>query len=284
MNSVDIAILIVFGISCLAGFMRGFTREILGLFTWFGSTLATYMAVPLMGGIARGHIANPMIADAVTAVVLFIIFLIIFSLISGAVSNSVKRSNLGSIDRALGVSFGIVRAVVIVCSIEILFSTFTLRPNQSSTIQMARFTPMIRRAADNLIIWLPQNVREFIATQQSESMSKTQPNVPTLNPKADSLENILANAAQNIVTDSIINNQSQAVQNFLSPNQPTPSHQSQTQPNTVVLMPPKTSEDTEKTAESLANLTPQAMDVKGNDGDYNKRQRRDLDRLVQINQ
>ena len=283
MNSMDIAILIVFGISCLAGFMRGFTREVLGLFTWLGSTLATYMAVPLMGGIARGHIANPMIADAVTAVVLFIIFLIIFSLISGAVSNTVKRSNLGSIDRALGVSFGIVRAVVIVCSIEILFSTFTLRPNQSETIQMARFTPMIRRAADNLIVWLPQNVREFIATQQSESMSKTQPNAPILNPNNDSLENILSNAAQNIVTDNVVNSQSQAVQKFLNPSQP--NQQVPTpQPNAVVVTSPKQPEDTEKTAESLANLTPQAMDVKGNDGDYNKRQRRDLDRLVQINQ
>lgn len=281
MNSVDIAILIVFGISCLAGFMRGFTREILGLFTWFGSALATYMAVPLMGGIARGHIANPMIADAATAVVLFIVFLIIFSLISGAVSNSVKRSNLGSIDRALGVSFGIVRAVVVVCSIEILFSTFTLRANQSDTIQMARFTPMIRRAADNLIIWLPQNVREFIDTQQLESMSKTQPNAPALNPNTNSLENILTNAAQNIVTDSVVNNQSQAVQKLLNPTQPTPTAP-QPQQNAVVATPPP--EDTEKTAESLANLTPQAMDVKGNDGDYNKRQRRDLDRLVQINQ
>ncbi len=68
MNSVDIGILVIFGISCLAGFMRGFTREILGVFTWVGSAVATYIAVPLLGGIAKGYIANPMIADAVTAV------------------------------------------------------------------------------------------------------------------------------------------------------------------------------------------------------------------------
>lgn len=280
MNSVDIGILIVFGISCLAGFMRGFTREILGLFTWFGSALATYIAVPLMGGLARGHIANPMIADAVTAIVLFIIFLIIFSLISGAVSNSVKRSNLGSIDRALGVSFGIARAIVVVCGIEIILSTFTLRPHQSEMIQHARFTPMIRRAADNLIFWLPQSVRDFIATQQSESMAKTHHDAPILTPHSESVEKIISNAAQNMVTDHIVNNQVESIEKLLNPNQPAP----QQQPNTVVAQPLKPKEDPEKTAESLANLTPQAMDVKGNDGDYNKRQRRDLDRLVQINQ
>lgn len=284
MNSVDIGILIVFAISCLAGFIRGFTREILGLFTWFGSALATYIAVPLMSGLARSHIANPMIADAITAIILFIVFLIIFSLISGAISNSVKRSTLGSIDRALGVSFGIVRAVVVVCGIEIILSTFTLRPHQSEMIQYARFTPMIRRAADNLIFWLPQNVRDFIATQQSESLAKMHNDAPILTPHSESVEKAISDVAQNMVTNHIVNNQVESIEKLLNKNQNTNQPAPQKQLNTIVAQSEKPKEDPEKTAESLANLTPQAMDVKGNDGDYNKRQRRDLDRLVQINQ
>lgn len=281
MNSVDIGILIIFGISCLAGFMRGFTREVLGLFTWVGSSFATYIAVPLLGGVARGHISNPMIADAVTAVVLFILFLIIFSIISGALANSVKRSSLGSVDRSLGVSFGIVRSIVIICSAEIILSTFTLRQNQAEVIQNARFTPMIRRGSDNLIHWLPQNAREFIATQQSEAMAKIAPHQH----QEKSIEDTVTNAIQGVVAETIVKNQPEHLQKLLQPAQGQSAqgqHRMATNPQNSIAAKPE--EDTEKTAESLAKLTPQAMDVKGKDGDYNTRQRRDLDRLVQINQ
>lgn len=281
MNSVDIGILIIFGISCLAGFMRGFTREILGLFTWAGSVFATYIAVPLLGGVAKSYIANPMIADAVTSVVLFILFLIIFSIISGALANSVKRSSLGSVDRSLGVSFGIVRSIILICSAEIILSTFTLRQNQAEVIQNARFTPMIRRGSDNLIQWVPQNVQEFISAQQSEAMAKMTP----LNQASKPIEDIVTTAIQGVVTETIVKNQPEHLQKLLQPSQGHPPQvQHHSAANSQNGTAAKTAEDTEKTAESLAKLTPQTMDVKGKDGDYNTRQRRDLDRLVQINQ
>ncbi|WP_032112616.1 CvpA family protein [Candidatus Paracaedibacter symbiosus] len=279
MNSVDIGILVIFGISCLAGFMRGFTREILGVFTWVGSAVATYIAVPLLGGIAKGYIANPMIADAVTAVVLFIFFLIIFSIISGALANSVKRSSLGSVDHALGVSFGIVRAVVIICGTEIILSTFTLRPNQPETIQNARFIPMIRHGADSLSLWLPHKVREFITTQQAESGAKNPPHHPQ-NPHVKSLDEIVSTSLTDVVAEKMMQGQPEHVRKLLQPKQ----QQSQAVTAPQATLAPKPEEDREKTAESLAKLTPQAMDLKGADGDYNTRQRRDLDRLVQINQ
>lgn len=287
MNAVDIGVLIVFGISCIAGFMRGFTRETLGLFTWLGSASATYLALPLMGGIAREHITNPMIADAVSSVILFIIFLIIFSLVSGAIANSVKRSRLGSIDRALGVVFGIIRAVVMICGVEIILSTFTVRTHQSETIQHARFTPMIRRGADNLAFWLPANIRDFVAMQQSESLARTPPTpITPVSPPSEnqSVENIIATAVHGAVTENLAKNQPDHIKKLLNSSTAAIQQQSQTPPTAAIIQTPKPPEDTEKTAESLANLTPQAMDVKGKDGDYNQNQRRSLDRLIQINQ
>lgn len=284
MNTVDIGVLIVFGISCIAGFMRGFTRETLGLFTWVGSASTTYFVLPLMGGIAREHINNPMIADAVSSIILFIIFLIIFSLISGAISNSVKQSRLGSIDRALGVVFGITRAVVMICCVEIILSTFTLRSQQSETIQQARFTPMIRRGADNLAFWLPHNIREFVAMQQSESLARLPAATPSSPAAPQSMENIIMDAVQDAVAENLAKNQPEHIKDLLNSRATGVQKKSQDLPTAVVVPAPKALEDTQKTAESLANLTPQAMELKGKDGDYDKRQRRALDRLVQINQ
>lgn len=283
MNAIDIGILIIFGISCLAGLLRGFTRETLSLFTWAGSAFATYITVPLCSGITRGYIANPMIADAVTAAILFIIFLILFSLISGAIADSVRKSSLGGIDRGLGVMFGIIRAVIMICSIEILFSTFTLRPHQSATIQQARFTPMIRRGADSLTTWLPHSAQTFILTQQAEAHAKagtaSAGSSTPPSPSPLTVDSILNEAVQSVVGEG--------KNGPVSPSAPfkkiiVPA------PKTEPAAPPPPSlpkaEDPEKTAENLAQLTPQTMTTKNQDGDYNKRQQRELDRLIQINQ
>lgn len=279
MNIIDIGILIIFGISCLAGLMRGFTREILGVFTWAGSIAATYIALPLVGGFARGHIANPVIADTITAIVLFIVFLILFSIVSSALANSVQRSSLGSVDRALGFFFGIIRSVVIVCAIEIILSTFTLRPNQPEAIQNARFTPLVHRGADSLIAWLPQELRTFIAKQQADSGAKNSQSA-SQNPRIKSIEGIIANDLNHIVAERIMEGQPKQFKNFLQSG----SASEKTMPPSHKATSPDTEEDRDKIAESLAKLTPQAMELKTRDGDYNKRQRRELDRLIQINQ
>lgn len=284
MNSIDIGILVIMSISCLMGFWRGFTREILGLFTWLGSVVATYIAIPIFGGIARSYISNPMLADTATAVVLFIIFLIIFSIISGALSNSVKSSSLGGIDHALGFSFGIVRGVIVICGLEIIISTFTIRQNQSETIQNARFTTMVRHGADSLTHCLPQSIQQFIISQQTESIAKSahQP-APS---QQETLNNIVAGALKDTVTKKL-KTPEEIKKLILSPQQPSHGQQhraAQNTPPATVTSPRIQEEDREKTAESLAKLTPQATVKEGADGNYDKRQRRDLDRLVQINQ
>lgn len=281
MNSIDIGILVIMGISCLIGFWRGFTREVLGLFTWLGSAIATYVAIPIFGGVARAYISNPMIADAATAVVLFIIFLIIFSIISGALSNSVKSSSLGGVDHALGFSFGIVRGVVVICGLEIIISTFTLRQNQSQGIQNARFTSMVRHGSDNLIHLLPSSFQEFIVNNQTESLAKAAQHTAAQHPQ-ETLNGLVAGAVKEAVVDNLKN--PETMKKILAA-QPQTQPSSLTQhPHTTPLLAPTPEEDREKTAESLAKLTPQAVKKEGDDGKYDKRQQRGLDRLIELNQ
>ena len=58
-------------------------------------------------------ISNPTIRIAVAFVVLLLIGLLLFALVGLAVSNLVKKAGLSSMDRTLGVFFGLLRGIVV---------------------------------------------------------------------------------------------------------------------------------------------------------------------------
>lgn len=274
MNSVDIAILAIMGISCLTGIMRGFTREILGLFTWIGSAFAAYLTHPLATEYARQHISNPMIADGLSAVVLFIVFLILFSIITYNISSSIKGSFVSSIDRGLGLAFGVIRGSVIICSAEIAFSLFFPREIQSESIKSARFVPMTQRGADELLLMLPANWRNMLDQQSKNLQNATKTAVPA----AQLLTPIIASPAPTDTTPA---------QQGAQDTQPNPQNETLAQQPSLGSTPlPKTSPrqvtplDRDKAADSLSDLKPMAADIKGKEGTYDTRQQRELDRLI----
>lgn len=270
MNNVDFAIIVIMGLSCIFGLIRGFTREILGLFTWAGAGASTYFLVPMLGGIARDHIANPMIADTITAVLLFIVLLIVFSVISGLIANTVKQSNMGGVDRSLGFAYGIARGGVVVCIIEIAFSVVVARPQQAASIQEARFTPLVRRGADSLMTFMPQKALDMIASQTVKAVDKAQQQVQEQ--VTQQVQDLMQNPGQPLTSPSSLTNPALQLPEQVSTKQIPPAQSV------------KTPEDSEKTVESLALLTPHAAASKNIDGDYNKHQKRDMDRLIQATQ
>jgi len=257
MNSIDLAVLGVMSLSCLIGIIRGVTKEILSVFTWVGSAYAAYTFYPMASGLARGHIANPMIADGVTGAVLFIIFLVLFGVVTVAISNAVKDSMVGGLDRSLGLAFGIFRGVFILCVVEIGFSLFVQREKQSETVQNARFITMVRNGSDEIVSMLPLSVRDMIMTQTQ----KIQGIAP------------MSGTVQDLVIPQPMVQPQQPHQNLMNGLAP---QRSQT------IMQPVAPIDPEKAAEGLSMLRPQAQTSKI-DG-YDNRQQRELDRLIETSE
>lgn len=298
MTGIDFAILGVLLSSILMGLWRGFTRELLGLFTWAGSAAATYFTLPLARGIARSHIANPQIADTLTVVVLFIVFLIIFSITSNIIASAIRNSTLGGIDRSLGLGFGILRGVILICIGEVILTAVTPRPSQGPSIQNARFIHFARRGGDTLMAIIPDNWREQLNTLALKPVD-TQPKASPVGPDlSDQAQNILNLLDQQKNAPSSNHSSQQPGSPPSAPNAANPPHQGSA-PSALggVIVPhispqataagvptarsvPIPVEDPQKTAESLANLRPQAIDTKKEDADYDVRQRRDMDRLI----
>lgn len=298
MNGIDIAILVIMGLSCLMGIIRGLTKEVLGLFTWAGSAFAAYMTYPLASVFARQHIANSMIADSITGIVLFILFLIIFSIITFNISNAVRSSSIGGLDRGLGLAFGVIRGSVLICAAEIAFSLFINREAQSESIQSARFIPMVRRGSDEILTTLPTQWREMLdqQTKNLQNLGTSLQSTPTqlLTPIAPATP---STGGMSSGTNGGVPTPNGGVQSQSTPPQQTqkrpPAHDTppalqQSMGNTPANQTPapgagyriRTPMDRDKTADSLSDLKPSAADIKGSEGIYDKRQQRELDRLI----
>jgi membrane protein required for colicin V production len=313
MNKIDIAILAIMGISCLMGVVRGITKEILGFFTWVGAGAAAYLTYPHVAVFARDYIANPMIADGVTGVVLFILYLIIFSIITFNISNAVRGSAVGGLDRGLGLVYGVVRGYILLCAIEIAFSLFISRETQSETIQSAQFVPIIRRGSDELVALLPTKWRETLdqQTRKLQAMGTQAEKDPgqllaPITPKEGGEQNKGANgylsegsgessqfspASGRKEQGSISEGRQGAI--------PLERHSysgvssgarggdsgrgmmSPAQTSTVSGKSKMSPMDREKAAESLSDLKPSRVDIKGDEGVYDKHQQRELDRLIE---
>lgn len=187
-NSVDLAILIIIGLSILIGVLRGATREVLGIAGWIGAFAIVFYGLPLFRPLGRQYIQSPMIADAVVAGILFICSLAVFILISRLISSSVKGSIFGSLDRSLGLVFGFVRGVVFICVGFLLLSLYYSPAQIPEIIRSARFTPWIMQGADEIKRIVPHDYLPQDLTQ------------PTINPldAKDLIENSLPSLEETV--------------------------------------------------------------------------------------
>lgn len=175
--SFDIIILFLLFLSCLIGTIRGFTREVLSLFSWAGAATGTFFIFPFLKSLARTYIQNTFLADGVTIITLFIIILIILNLISHTLSGCVKKSALGGIDRFLGFAFGLPRGFLFICLVEIVSTLFLSRSQQPEGFVKSRSAPFIYKVSDFLIPLLPSTIQDLI---NKKSHQKIPINLPSI--------------------------------------------------------------------------------------------------------
>jgi len=156
-NTIDLAILVIIGLSILMGIIRGATREILGIGGWVGAFATVFYGLPLFRPFGRAYIKNSMIADAVVAGLLFILSLAVFILISRLISAGVKGSVLNSLDRSLGLVFGFVRGVLVICLAYLCMGFFYSSKETPDFVKTARFLPWVSQGATELKRLIPED-------------------------------------------------------------------------------------------------------------------------------
>lgn len=112
---LDLAVLGVVLISGLLAMLRGFVREVLGIGAWIGAAIAALAFYPLAAPYLHAWLDPGLVSNLAAGGAIFLVVLILLSIVARLLADRVQDSAAGSIDRTLGLLFGLVRGAVLVC-------------------------------------------------------------------------------------------------------------------------------------------------------------------------
>jgi membrane protein required for colicin V production len=159
-TAVDYAALGIAGLSVLVSFFRGAVREVMALSSWIGAFLIARYFAPMCSSLLPASLSHPWLRLAVAFAGLMLVSLVLFALVTVALTRIVRRSKLNPWDRALGVLFGLARAVVILVAL-VLAAGLTPLPRDPAW-RSALFAPSLVALAKKARAYLPEALAERI--------------------------------------------------------------------------------------------------------------------------
>lgn len=160
---LDGAVLIIMFISALLAMFRGFSREVLSIFTWIASFFIAYFSCPYLIEYTTQYINNKSIAVGVTLFAIFLISLVLLSFFTIRLSEMIIDSRIGPIDRLLGLFYGLLRGWIISVIAFAFLSTLIALDKQPNWLRDARLNP----ALQSTTLWISQ----FLPTQPENLFS-----------------------------------------------------------------------------------------------------------------
>lgn len=178
----DAVVVGIVGLSAVLALYRGAVREILGLASWIGAGIAAVMALPVTQPLVRPLVNSDIAADALAVAGGFLVALIVLKLLTAILARTVEGIGLGSVDKLLGLAFGVARGALIICA-GYLVTSYLIRPEFYPVwVQQAYLIEPVRQGAAALEQAIPPEYREegraaaaAAMTAAGESMLETAP-------------------------------------------------------------------------------------------------------------
>lgn len=212
---IDGIVIVLTILSAILAMAQGLTRE----FLWIASIVAAaiisvHFAVP-MGPVFTDIVDISPLSSALkmeqeslgsllAGSVMFIILWIIFSILTQKLSEWVDHSAISSVDRFLGLMFGLVRGLFIVGSVYILYTYFVDRKDYSESLRHSKTLPVLDYTAGVMASFsyyvFPESFAESIdnhLTLHSKGISEKKQT--PLKEKSDAVQKIIN---QHVITPS----------------------------------------------------------------------------------
>jgi membrane protein required for colicin V production len=103
----------------------------------------------------REYVSPEWLADVAVIVGVFMIILIPLSYVSFRFTETVKQTEIGPVDRALGFVFGVGRGLVVVGLVYIVFSILVPLQNHPAWLTEARLFPVVENTSNVLLSLVP---------------------------------------------------------------------------------------------------------------------------------
>jgi membrane protein required for colicin V production len=155
-TTFDAIALVILGYSGLVGLRRGFTTELLTLGAWAGAIFFTLFAISWGAQeFGRDIIQPDILADILTALVLFIAGLMLFRYLAAFIGDMMKGGPVGGFDRLFGTVFGLLRGALIIAAAFLLVTHFMADDEEPDWIRDAQLRPLASSGAEMLRIVVP---------------------------------------------------------------------------------------------------------------------------------
>ncbi|HEY3636587.1 MAG TPA: CvpA family protein [Rhizomicrobium sp.] len=152
---VDIAVVGVILVSTLIAVLRGFVREVLSILAWAAALTMAIWLGPSASAFLHQHISTPFVAPILAYATIFLLVLIPLAFASHLIALRVRRSPVGTIDRVLGVPFGILRGLAVIGLAYFTLSLAIPPDAQPAWLTHARLLPVIRASSNAISAFLP---------------------------------------------------------------------------------------------------------------------------------
>jgi membrane protein required for colicin V production len=167
MTLFDLIAILILGLSALIGFVRGATREVMTVLAFILAVLASIYALPFTGPILRRSIDTAWLANALAIIIVFVAAFIVIRLVGYVLTRKLHNVHaLGTLDRLVGLGFGIVRAIVLLGVFYMVFNAATPPERVPAWIKDATLYPLASFSAKALMALAPQGSAVAPAIEQ----------------------------------------------------------------------------------------------------------------------
>lgn len=171
--------------SAVLAMVRGFSREVLSVVSWFGSAYAAYKLYPYGLPYAKNFIADEKFAIIASAAAIFLIALIVISFITMRIADMIIDSRIGALDRTLGFIFGAARGILIVVVAVQFFNEWVPPEKHPAWIAGSKSKPFLDDLGEKLKNALPEDVAALLRKKIEEKMNDVNGKDNTATPPAD---------------------------------------------------------------------------------------------------
>jgi membrane protein required for colicin V production len=158
LTALDVAVILVIGLSMLLAYLRGAVREMLTIGVWLGAGVVAFYGFPYARDLARRTIEANWIADAAALCVVFVVPLIGFKVAAAVIAEYLPGGAVQTVDRMAGAVFGVVRGAVIVCAAYLALTILAAPEEHPDWVKNALVLPYVRDGAVLLSRLMPEDV------------------------------------------------------------------------------------------------------------------------------
>lgn len=156
MTPFDIIAGLLLLVSGVTGWIRGASRELTSALSFILAAAIALFGLRVSGPIFRKLMDPDWAATGAAVLVVFVVFFLIFRLVGGRITARLQDSSAGTLDRAVGATFGVIRACVILGVFNLLLHLATPPDRMPHWVEDSLFYPLSEASGEVLKVFAPK--------------------------------------------------------------------------------------------------------------------------------